>query len=181
MFRRPTVVVFLFAICSLAVGCSGGRGGDTPTPEETTLTRVGQTAPDFTLPNLDATEFTLSDARGKVVLINWFATWCPPCQKEMAHLREQVWERFADRDFVMVSIAREEDSDVVAPFAGKYEAEWPFLLDVERKAYSHYAEAYIPRNHVVDRDGKIIFQSEGFEQADFDKMIEAINTALATP
>jgi len=177
MLRRLTLITVLVSLCFVN-GCGGSNSKDTPTPEETTLTRVGQEAPDFTLLDLNGDPFTLADARGKVVLVNWFATWCPPCQEEMPHLRDRIWNRFAQKDFVLVSIAREEKPDVVAPFARKYEAEWPFLVDPERKAYAQYAEAYIPRNHVIGRDGKILFQSEGFESAEFDEMVEAVAAAL---
>jgi peroxiredoxin len=150
-----------------------------PTPEETTLTTVGQLAPDFTVATLDGGSFTLGEQRGKVVLINWFATWCPPCQAEMPHLQKEVWEEFAGDDFVMVSVARQEKADVVAPFVKKYAVTWPFALDPDRIAYARYAEAFIPRNHVIDSEGRIIFQSEGFEEADFEEMIKVIAAELA--
>ncbi len=151
-----------------------------PTPEETTLTKVGQPAPDFALETLDGAGFSLSAHKGQVVLINWFATWCPPCQQEMPHLQKEVWERFSENgDFAMVSVARQEKADVVAPFVTKYQVTWPFALDPERTAYAQYAEAYIPRNHVIGRDGAIIFQSEGFEPEEFAEMIEVIAAELA--
>lgn len=151
-----------------------------PSPEETTLTAVGQAAPDFTAATLDGSSFSLSAQRGKIVLVNWFATWCPPCQAEMPHLQKEVWERFGDApDFAMVSVAREEKPDVVAPFVAKYGVTWPFAVDPERTAYARYAEAYIPRNHVIGRDGTIIFQSEGFEPEEFARMVEVIAAELS--
>ncbi len=150
-----------------------------PTPGETTLTEVGQQAPDFTVATLDGGSFTLSGQKNKVVLINWFATWCPPCREEMPHLQKEVWEKFGPQGLVMISVARQEKADVVEPFVKKYAVTWPFGLDPEREAYAKYAEAFIPRNTLVGPDGKIIFQSEGFEDADFKAMIAAIATALA--
>ena len=64
------------------------------TVEESTLTKVGQPAPDFTVATLSGGPFTLSDYRGKIVLVNWFATWCKPCVEEMPHLQEEVWKKF---------------------------------------------------------------------------------------
>jgi hypothetical protein len=78
----------------------------------------------------------------------------------------------------MVSIAREEKADVVAPFVKEYQVTWPFGLDPERVAYSKYAEAYIPRNVVVSADGVILFQSTGFEEEDFKAMIKLIDEQL---
>jgi peroxiredoxin len=178
MRRTILLLLCLILLCLLLIaGCAGTRPG--PTPEETTLTEVGQHAPDFTVPTLGGGPFTLSEQRGQVVLINWFATWCPPCQEEMPHLQSEVWERFRGEDFVMISVAREETAEVVAPFIKKYQVTWPFGLDTDRAAYARYAEAFIPRNTVVDRDGAIIFQSSGFERPDFDRMIEVIGRELA--
>lgn len=150
-----------------------------PTPEETTLTFIGQMAPDFSVETLDGKTFTLSEQKNKVVLINWFATWCPPCQKEMPHLQKEVWDVFADQGLVMISVSRQEKADLVVSFVKKFEVTWPFGLDPDRKAYAKYAEAFIPRNTLVGPDGRIIFQSNGFEDADFKAMIKAISKALA--
>jgi len=146
---------------------------------ESTLIAMGQQAPEFALELLGGGTFDLAAHKGEVVLINWFATWCPPCIAEMPHLQTEVWERFEKEGLVMVSVAREEKADVVAPFVKKYKATWPFALDPERKAFARYATAYIPRNFVVDRAGKVVFQSQGFEEKDFTAMIEVLAAELA--
>ena len=176
MIRHFTLLLMAL---SLVAGCAGTS--PSPTPEETTLTKVGQLAPDFTVETLEGGTFTLSEQRGQVVLVNWFATWCPPCQEEMPHLQSEVWEVFRDQGLVLVSVAREEKAEVVVPFVQKYAVTWPFLLDLDRSAYARYAEAFIPRNHVIDRDGRILFQSSGFEQPEFEDMIAVIRTALSAP
>lgn len=181
--RRMTPILVAAGLCALMLPACGSRGGgeDPPTPAETTLTRVGQVAPDFTLVDLEGGEFTLSQHQGKIVLLNWFATWCPPCQEEMSELRDRIWHAHAGEDLVMVSIAREETAEVVAPFREKHGAGWRFLIDPERKAYAKYAEAYIPRNHVIGRDGTILFQSDGYEPEDFQALADAVEAALKTP
>jgi peroxiredoxin len=180
MQMNRTLTIFLALLLALVAGCGDkiGQDKDEPTPEETTLTEVGQMAPDFTVQTLDGGTFSLSANRGKVVLVNWFATWCGPCKEEMPHLQKEVWEQFKGQDFAMVSIAREETLQVVQPFVAKYKVTWPFALDPDRKAYANYAEAFIPRNHVIDREGKIVFQSQGFEKPEFTEMIEVIAKEL---
>lgn len=175
-------ILALAALPLLLSACAGkpAAGDDPAAVAGATLVAVGDEAPAFTAPLLGGGAFDLAAQRGKVALVVFFATWCPPCQAEMPHLQQQVWERFGGRDdFAMVSVAREETAEVVAPFIKKYQVTWPFGLDTDRAAYARYAEAFIPRNTVVDRDGAIIFQSSGFERPDFDRMIEVIGRELA--
>lgn len=151
-----------------------------PTPEAATLTEVRQIAPEFTVPTLAGPTFRLTEQRGKVVLVNWFATWCPPCKAEMPELKSRVWEQFAaNPDFVMISVAREEDTAKVGPFVSERALPWTFGLDTDRAAFAQYAEAFIPRNHVIGRDGRIVFQSEGFHEEEFAAMVDAIAAELA--
>ncbi len=173
---RTGLLVSLVLALTLLTACNKEKAE--PTPEETNLVAVGQLAPDFSAQTLDGGTFSLSAHRGQVVLVNWFATWCGPCKEEMPYLQKEVWERFRGADFAMVSIAREETLQVVQPFVTKYKVTWPFALDPERQAYAQYAEAFIPRNYVIDRAGKIIFQSQGFERPEFEQMISIIAKEL---
>ena len=128
-------VLFVSMALTLALLSACNKEKAEPTPEETNLIEVGQPAPDFTVPTLDGSTFSLSANRGKVVLVNWFATWCGPCIKEMPHLQTEVWERFRGEEFAMVSVAREESLQIVQPFVQKHKATWPFALDPERKVF----------------------------------------------
>ncbi|RKZ14270.1 TlpA family protein disulfide reductase [bacterium] len=171
--------IFPFPVLMLPLLLLTACAGSGPGPEETTLIHVADPAPGFALELVDGGTFDLAEHHGDVVLVNFFTTWCPPCQEEMPHLKEQVWERFGGEGFAMVSVAREETADVVAPFAQKYGAAWPFALDPERQAFARYAEAFIPRNFVISRDGLVVFQSSGYEEPEFARMVEIIEGELA--
>lgn len=182
MTRSLRVVLFLAAVCGLLVGgCAKTKSGHqdpAAAVQAATLTHVGDTAPDFTVTRLDGSTFTLSDLRGKVVLVNWWATWCPPCVEEMPLLQSLVWDRFQDADFAMVAVSRAETSDVVEPWIAEKGFTFPVAIDPDRTSYAKYASAYIPRSYVIGPDGRILFQSQGYEEAEFATMIETIATAL---
>src|SRR5437899_2004601 len=135
----------------------------------TTLTRVGQEAPAFEFTTLDGKRSDLKSLRGKLVLVNFFATWCGPCIAEMPHLEKEVWEKFKDRNFAMVAIGREHENKELADFPKKRAVTFPIAGDPKRKIYSRYAAQYIPRNYVIGADGKILFQSVGFDEKEFKK------------
>jgi peroxiredoxin len=174
-------VVLLAVLCAF-VGCPKDEIG-TPeedlTPQETVLVDVGDTAPGFELVTLGGEVFNLEAQRGKVVLVNFFATWCPPCREELPHLEKEIWKRFDPERFSLIVVGREENDDVIAPFVEKNGYTLPFAGDPDKTAYDKYASRFIPRNFVIGPDGTVLFQSQGFERADFDRMIEVIEEAVA--
>ena len=148
------------------------------TPEETVLTVVGQTAPSFELVTLGGETFNLDEHRGKVVLVNFFATWCPPCREELPHLDREIWQRFDPQRFSLIVVGREEDDDVLQPFVDQHGYTFPVAGDPEMVAYSQYASRFIPRNFVIGPDGEILYQSQGFERPEFDEMVAVIAEAV---
>jgi len=179
---RPLLIVVVLSTTVFLAACSDGRQSHDDSSVEVaaaTLTVLGQPAPDFALPTLGGEVFRLSDQRGKVVLVNFFATWCPPCIDEMPHLQDEVWQRFAGDRFAMVSVARQETIQVVAPFVRERGLSWTFALDAQREAFALYAKAYIPRNYVIDAAGEIVYQSQGFAEDDFAQMVATIARELA--
>jgi peroxiredoxin len=114
-------------------------------------------AADFTLPDLHGKAWHLQDLRGKVVLVNFWATWCPPCRKEMPDL-DALYNKFKDQGFVVLAISDEEAAKV-SPFISDHKISYPVLLDPGRKVNDAFIVYGIPKSFVYDRSGKMVAQS----------------------
>lgn len=112
---------------------------------------------DFTLKDLDGKSWTRSSLKGKVVLVNFWATWCPPCRKEMPDI-EALFHEFKDKGLVVLAISDEEEK-VVRPFIEQNKYDYPILLDPGRKVNELYQVDGIPKNFVYGRDGKLAAQA----------------------
>jgi peroxiredoxin len=125
----------------------------------------------FTLTDLQGKTWSLSDLRGKVVLVNFWATWCPPCRKEMPDL-ETLYRRFAAQGFVVLAIS-DEDAGKVTPFIAQRGITYPVLLDPGRKVNELFQVDGIPKSFVYDREGKLVAQSIDMRtQGQFLQMLE---------
>lgn len=146
--------------------------------DSTTLVRVGDMAPDFTVELFDGSHVTLSALRGKVVLLNFWATWCPPCREELTHVQSELIDRFAGRAFVFLPVSRGEQRAEVEAFRAKTGYTFPMGLDPERAVYDRYATNYIPRNFLIGKDGRVVAATIGYEDEEFAELIRTIEKQL---
>lgn len=112
---------------------------------------------DFTLTDLQGRTWKLSDLRGKVVLVNFWATWCPPCRKEMPDL-DALYQRFKDQGLVILAIS-DEELEKVKPFIAERNISYPVMLDPGRKVTELFEIDGIPKSLVYNRSGKLVAQS----------------------
>jgi thiol-disulfide isomerase/thioredoxin len=112
---------------------------------------------DFTLNDLDGKSWTLRELRGKVVLLNFWATWCPPCRKEMPDL-DALYKKFKDQGLVILAID-DEEAGKIKPYLAEHPVTYPILLDPGRKANESFHIDGIPKSFVYDREGKLVAQS----------------------
>jgi peroxiredoxin len=147
--------------------------------DEFTLVKVGDTAPDFSFSTENGQTKKLSDLKGKVVWINFFATWCGPCRQELPHLQEEVYDKLNNnKNFVLLIFGREHDWATVNKFKTEQKYTMPFYPDMERKIFSLYAKQNIPRNFIIDKDGKVAVSSTGFTEKEFAELVAKVNEML---
>jgi peroxiredoxin len=128
-------------------------------------------AHDFRLPDLDGKQQRLSSHRGKVVLINFWATWCPPCRAEIPEIEAAFEARQAD-GFEVLGINVEESRETIAPFVDEFEMSYPVLLDESGRLLQTYRAMGLPMSVIVDQDGVIQARHVGFlTAADLDRYL----------
>ena len=174
------LIAAIIAVILLLPSCgnrNAKKGAETDA-ESTTLVKAGDTAPGFTVEMVDGSSVTLGDLKGKVVLLNFWATWCPPCRQELARVQSDVIDRFAGRDFVFLPISRGETHQTVAAFREKTGYTFPMGLDPSQAIYDRYASNYIPRNFLIGADGKVVLATVGYDAEEFDEMIKTIEKTL---
>ncbi len=169
-------LIFAVLVAGLA-GCSPKV--PEPTPEEATRAHVGDPAPAFTGLVMEGTPFSLEAQRGKVVVLAFFATWCPPCREELPHLEREVWQRFKGPNFAIAAIAREHEASELGEFIAQMEMTFPVIPDPDRSIFSLFADAFIPRTVVIDPEGQVIFHGTDFDPEAFASMVELIEATLA--
>ena len=146
-------LIILVMVLLPSCGNRNAKKGAETNAESTTLVKSGDTAPDFTGEMVDGSSVTLGDLKGKVVLLTFWATCCPPCRQELARVQSDVIDRFAGRDFVFLPISRGETHQPVAAFREKTGYTFPMGLDPSQANYDRYASKYIPRNFLIGADG----------------------------
>ena len=146
--------------------------------DASTLVKQGDAAPAFTVEMFDGTTIRLADLKGKVVLLNFWATWCPPCREELARVQTDIIDRFAGKEFVFLPISRGEELQTVTAFRKRMGYTFPMGLDPDQKIFRRYATNYIPRNFLIDREGNVALVSIGYDKREFAHLIETIEKEL---
>lgn len=144
-----------------------------------TLTRVGDLAPDFQLAGIDGAPFQMDDLQGQVMVLNFFATWCGPCQDELPHL-QAIWNEFRnDNHFRMLVVGREESEDTVKAFQQKNGFTFPMAADPNDSVYSKFASEHIPRTYLISGGRTVVYESTGYDEREIGRLKKLIRKELA--
>ena len=144
------------------------------------IVKVGDESPDFKMQLIDGKTITKKDLIGKVAVLQFTASWCSVCRKEMPHLEKEVWQKFKAKDFILIGVDRDEPLDVVQEFTKEIKVTYPMALDPGADIFALFAarEAGVTRNIVIDQTGKIVFLTRLFDEKEFKAMIAKIDALL---
>lgn len=146
-----------------------------------TLVKVGDKAPNFECKTLSGENFSLSEQKEKVVVITFFATWCPYCLKELPQIEDKIYNAFKDNnDFKLIVIGRKHDVAELEKFKEKKKFALPFAPDPKGEIYGLYAEKYIPRVFVVGKNGNIVLVSKGSSEGRIEEIYQTVKKELET-
>ena len=152
------------------------------TPDSTGyIIRVGQTVPDIKWTQTDGKTVSIKDLRGKVVMLQFTASWCGVCRKEMPFIERDIWQKHKDnKDFYLVGIDRDEPKATVEAFAKQTGVTYPLALDPGADLFAKFAlrESGITRNVLVDRDGKIVMTTRLYNEKEFQLLVKKIDSLL---
>lgn len=152
------------------------------TPDSTGyIIRVGQTVPDIKWTQTDGKTVSIKDLRGKVVMLQFTASWCGVCRREMPFIERDIWQKHKDnKDFYLVGIDRDEPKATVEAFAKQTGVTYPLALDPGADLFAKFAlrESGITRNVLVDRDGKIVMTTRLYNEKEFQKLVGKIDSLL---
>ena len=154
-----------------------------PKPDPKHKVKIGDIAPDFTIQFLDGTKQKLSQHRGKVIMLQFTASWCSVCRKEMPFIEKEIYQVLkSDDNFLLIGIDLKEDKATIEKFKKATGITYPIAFDTDGKIFELYAEAEagVTRNVIIDKDGKVAFLTRLYDREEFDAMKSKINELLET-
>ena len=145
------------------------------------LVKVGDMAPDFSIKLIDGKLIKLSKLRGKIVMLQFTASWCGVCRKEMPFIEKDIWKKHkSNPNFALIAIDRDEPLETVRKFAKSIPISYPIGLDPKADIFALYAqrEAGITRNVIIDKSGKIILLTRLYTVEEFSRMTLLLDSLL---
>ena len=143
--------------------------------------KEGDYIPEFSIPLGNGDTLSSVALKGKTIVVVFFATWCPPCLKELPHVQKEIWEKYRDREnFRLLVIGREHTLEDIIQFKQKNNYTFPCIADADRSIFSVFAKQNIPRMYLIDKEGKIIKMSSGFTPNLFHKFQLLLEQQLNT-
>ncbi|HOF54883.1 MAG TPA: TlpA disulfide reductase family protein [Prolixibacteraceae bacterium] len=181
--KRTGFYCGLLVLLSLAAGAAYGQ--NIPLMEVPAdygyIVKPGQVAPDFTMMLTGGKRVKMSDLRGKVVMLQFTASWCGVCRKEMPYIEREIWKKYKNNPgFALYGIDMDEPLDKVVKFGKEVGITYPLALDPDAAIFYLFAQkgAGVTRNVIIDKNGKIVFLTRLFKEEEFNRMKQVIALLL---
>ena len=178
---------FLISICFFLFACQGSNKSLNVNTEELKMAdergfyvKVGDKAPNFSAQLTDGRKIQLRDYRGVPVLLQFTASWCSVCRKEMPHIEKDIWLKHKENGLIVIGIDRDEPLDKVIQFAKSTGISYPLALDPGADIFGLYADkkSGVTRNILINKKGKIVMLTRLFNYEEFEKLKEMIDDLL---
>ncbi len=147
--------ILVIVLALVIIFATRDKSGETQQVVENPAIEINRAAIDFTLVGLDGNPIALADLRGKYVLVNFWATWCPPCQREMPDL-QAYYQKYQNRNFVLLSVDVEEEAAKVAAFIQENNFSFPVVLDADGQVSIQYGAEALPSSFLIGPDGTLL-------------------------
>jgi peroxiredoxin len=173
---KPILASLIVMFCLSGISASQSRTVYT----NDYLVKIGDKAPDFTIHEAEGKSYNLSELKGKVVMLQFTASWCGVCRKEMPFIEKEIWQEKKSAGLAVIGIDRDEPVEKVKQFRKDIAVTYPLALDPGADIFGLYAlkEAGVTRNVIIDRKGKIIFLTRLYDRDEFEKMKKVIFAEL---
>ena len=147
------------------------------------IVQVGDTVPSFSLTDVNGQTYTDQSLLGQTYILQFTASWCSVCRKEMPHLEAEAWQPFRDRNFTLLGVDLDEPKDKVAAFASQMGVSYPMCPDDNGTVFYSIAapKSGVTRNVVVDSDGRIAMLTRLFDEEEFARMVTLVDRLTSTP
>ena len=175
--KRNSIAILLTILVS-----SISFGQEKKAYEEGYIVKVGDKAPDFTINEAGGKTYKLSDLKGKVVMLQFTASWCTVCRTEMPFIEKEIWQEKKDAGLIVIGIDRDEPVDKVLQFKKDIKVTYPLALDPGAEIFGLFAQkqAGVTRNIIIGRSGKIIFLTRLYKKEEFSQMKKIIFAELSS-
>jgi peroxiredoxin len=145
------------------------------------IVKIGQQVPDFSLITTNGKTIRIADLKGKVVMLQFTASWCSVCRKEMPHIEADIWKKYKNNpNFALYGVDLDEPKDVVEKFAKQIPVTYPLALDPKGEIFYQFAEkgAGVTRNVILDKTGKIVYMTRLYKEEEFSEMKKVLADLL---
>ncbi|MCU0643973.1 MAG: TlpA family protein disulfide reductase [bacterium] len=175
MIRRYSFLLIILVLFS-SVNCNSQQ---IQPDKRGYIVKVGDTIEDFVVTLLDGTTKKLSEFKAPVLVLNFFASWCVVCRKEIPHIEQEVWQPLKEKGLVVLGVDYKEQADTVRQFVQEMNISYPVAFDRDGKIFDRFARGGVTRNIVLDRNLNILFLTRLFDPNEFEEMKSIIHKHLA--